>query len=216
MLVVSPEPGGEHCAFRADVTECGVCLASRCVEEIDSACFDDEVLTALETCAVRGDVACEHLPPSSLTTCLQQKCAAWCSSREGTSLTQCEDSLFGPGLACSCRLNDTPNNFACSSALYTRSICCAPPGWPGPALSCTCEAVACVPSTDGCICTLSEDLGPETASQCPGVHCCAVEDRCQCRTRACSGGEREVAVCNKAALQCPPGRHEVPSCSIRQ
>ncbi len=205
-----------QCSFRGRETDCGACLASRCGAQINAACGDDAVLTPMEQCAADGTSACGRLPANDVTGCLTARCAAVCYEKLGQSQTSCTDSFLGPGLACSCQVSRTPNDLLCSPTTYSRTRCCAPTSWPGPALSCDCQAVACVSTSDGCICNLADNLDAMTAEECRGTHCCAVEDRCQCRERACDGGEREVSVCNKAALVCPQGRMEVPSCSIRQ
>jgi hypothetical protein len=216
ILVVSPEPGGEHCQFHGRDTPCGACLAARCQTEIDGACFDEAVLAPVEQCARLGDDACDRLPPSPVTACLRERCPSLCYRREGTSTTRCGESFVGQGLACSCDIGAPPNDYVCSSAVFARTRCCAPNGWPGPALLCTCNAIECQPTTDGCVCILSDNVEPVTAQECRGAHCCAVDDRCQCRTRACAGAEREVPVCNKAELACPRGTKAVDACSIRQ
>jgi hypothetical protein len=216
LLAPADESVGAHCAFRGATTDCGACLTARCGKQIDAACASQAVLSPMEQCAADGTDACAKIPASDVASCLTQSCAAVCYQKSGASQTSCTDSFLGPGLACSCQVSSAPNDLLCSPATYPRTRCCAPTAWPGPALSCDCKAVACVSTSDGCICNLTDNLDSVTAEECRGTHCCATEDRCQCRQRACEGGEREVSVCNKAELSCPQGRMEVPSCSIRR
>jgi hypothetical protein len=219
ILLVSPPSGtGAHCGFRGAETACGACLKERCQAPIDAICLDDPagVLPVLEQCAATGDEACGRLPPSDVATCTTASCAAYCSPRTGTSATRCEESFFAPALACSCQTSGLATDLDCSKRTFPRARCCAPPGWPGAGLRCACDAVACVSSTAGCICTLTDNLDTNTAAECTGTHCCALQDRCECRPRACSGAEREVLACNTAALRCPPNTTEVESCSIRR
>jgi hypothetical protein len=217
ILFVSPADTGDHCAFRGEETACGACLLDHCKTAINVSCASAGVLTAMEECAASGDDACNRIPASDVATCLANACASLCYARVGTSQTRCTDSFVSPGLACSCQTSSAPNDLACASTTYPRTRCCAPSGWPGPALECACNAVVCVPTSDGCNCILGDNLDSTTAEECKGTHCCAVEDRCQCRVRACAGGEREVAACNLAELACPNGTVEFDAgCSIRQ
>lgn len=218
ILLVSPPSGGAHCRFRGVETSCGTCLAERCQPQIDAICIDDPsaALPVVEQCAAASDDACNRIPSSDAGTCLKARCRASCFTKLGKSGTDCEESFLAPELACSCHVSAHPTDLECSKVTYPRTRCCAPAGWPGAALSCTCNAVACVPGTGGCICTLTDNLAADTAPDCNGTHCCAVEDRCQCRPRECSGGEKEVPTCNRDALSCPIGTMEVASCSTRQ
>lgn len=215
LLVSTPEPGA-HCSFRGQSTECGACLAARCRAAIDSACKNEKLLSLMEECASTGDDSCGRLPPSDVATCMQSSCRAVCYTRVGASVTHCTDSFLGPGLACSCNVDDPPNDLACSSTTYPRTLCCAPTGWPGPALECTCNAFACFPASGGCNCVLTDNLASDSAQECRGAHCCALDDHCECGLRACVGGEREVAACVQSEVTCPPGTTEVKSCAIRQ
>jgi hypothetical protein len=216
ILFVSPHESGDRCVFQGERTACGGCLLAHCATAINAACSDAPVIGSMEECAASGDTACDRIPASEVATCLKTKCAALCYPKVGLSQTRCTDSFVSPGLACSCQTGSAPNDLACTSVIYPRTRCCAPVAWPGPALECACNAVTCVPTSDGCSCILGDNLDSTTAEECRGPHCCAIEDRCQCRVRACSGGEREVAACNKAQLACPNGTTEVSACSIRQ
>ncbi len=212
------EPNIEpHCSFRGSDTACGVCLRQRCQSEIDRACTDGFLITEIERCASNESNACQTLPSNEpIATCRKERCAAVCHRAEGTSVTQCTESFVSPSLACSCNVDGPPNSFTCSTETFPNTICCAPNVWPGPALECACKAIACLPSTDGCTCHLTDNLDEATAVECAGTHCCAVEDRCQCRTRQCSGNEREVPQCNLSALECPKNTTSVKECSIRR
>lgn len=216
ILFVSPADPGDHCVFRGEDTACGICLLAHCETAINASCGSAGVLSVMEECAASGDDACGRIPDSDVATCLKKECGAICYAKVGSSQTRCTDSFVSPGLACSCQTSSSPNDLACTSTTYPRTRCCAPSAWPGPALQCTCNAVVCVPTSDGCNCILGDNLDSTTAEECRGPHCCATEDRCQCRTRACSGGEREVAACNLGELACPNGTAEVKACSIRQ
>jgi hypothetical protein len=216
ILLVTPEEHGEHCQVRGSETDCGRCLEKRCRTELDDACFDDAVLGPTEECAVSGNEACDRLVASALTTCVRSRCDALCYARSGTSVTRCTESFVSAGLACSCEVSNAPNDLACNPEKYPRTLCCAPSGWPGPALDCSCNAVSCVALSNGCICTLTDNLDERTADTCPGKHCCAIDDRCQCGDNPCQGQTREVPSCNRAELRCPNGQHAVDSCSIRQ
>ncbi len=218
IVLVSPDVGGAHCRLRGAETDCGRCLAERCQAEIDAICIDDGagVLPVVEQCAAAGDAACGAVPSSAVASCLATRCRATCFEKRGASVTRCEESFLAPDLACSCRASGAVNDVRCEKSIYPHARCCAPPGWPSAALQCTCNSAACVPGTGGCICTLSDNLDRDTASQCSGKHCCATRDHCQCRERECSGGEIERASCSLDALVCPIGTVEVASCSIRQ
>ena len=218
IVLVHPEAGGAHCQLRGAETDCGRCLAERCSAEIDAICIDDPAgaLPAVEQCAAASDAACGKIPASDAGTCLATRCRATCFEKSGKSLTRCEESFLAPDLACSCRAAGATNDVRCEKSLYPHARCCAPPGWPSPGFQCTCNSAACVPGTGGCICTLSDNVEPDTASECKSTYCCATRDLCQCRDRECSGGEQEVARCNLDALACPIGTAEVASCSIRQ
>jgi hypothetical protein len=221
ILVVSPDDHGTRCRFAAEKeTACSRCLTSRCSAEIDATCFDEGVLSIAEQCAVAGDDACNRVPASPLATCLQTRCNALCYAKTGASQTRCTESFVSAGLACSCTTSTTaPTDLACNSEVYPRTRCCAARGWPAPPAECTCNAVACVALSDGCLCHLTDNLDESTATDCkrtPDTHCCAVEERCQCRVRTCGLGEREVDVCNKAEITCPKNTVEVASCAIRQ
>jgi hypothetical protein len=220
ILMVSPDEGGARCRFRGEDTECGRCLVARCQESIDVACTDEPVLSAMEQCAAAGDEACERVPASDVATCMQVRCGTVCAARAGTSQTSCVDSFLGPGLACSCAFGVArPNERSCNPATYPRARCCAPRAWPSPAVECACNAVSCVASSLGCVCTLTDNLDPSSAEECkaaPGDHCCALGDRCECISQVCTGAQREVEFCNRSELACPLGTLEVPSCSIRQ
>ncbi len=216
ILFVSPADTGDHCTFRGESTACGVCLLAHCEAAINASCSSAAVLGVMEQCASAGDDACNRIPASDLATCLKSECAPVCYAKTGTSQTRCTDSFVSPGLACSCQTSSAPNDLACTKDTYPRTRCCAPSSWPGPALECACNAVVCVPTSDGCNCILGDNLDSNTAVECKGPHCCAVDDRCQCRQRACGSGEREVTACNLSELACPSGTAEVSACSIRQ
>jgi hypothetical protein len=220
VLFVPESTVGEHCAFDGAQTACGACLRSVCASAIDDACRDrtqlQSVVPVMEECAAKSDDACDRVPASDVASCMKEKCGAFCYFKSGQSQTHCTESFLAPGLACTCDTTGSPNDLKCASDAYPRARCCAPSGWPGPGLECTCAAIACAPTQDGCNCVLTDNLDSTIADTCSGAHCCATSDHCQCRARVCTGGEREVATCTKTELGCPEGRREVASCAIRQ
>jgi hypothetical protein len=210
------EPNIEaHCRFEGSETACGNCLRQRCQSEIDQACGKDYLMPLVDRCAT-GE-SCESIPLGEpFEICRRRRCLAVCHRNEGESLTHCTESFVSPSLACACDVDAPPNSFTCSSEVFPKTLCCAPNVWPGPALECACKSIACLPSSDGCTCHLTDNLDEATAADCRGTHCCAVEDRCQCRTRECSGSEKEVSACNLAVLECPKNQKSVKACSIRR
>lgn len=220
LLISTPELTA-HCTFQGSTTVCGKCLVARCQDAIDNACSDGtelaQVLPVIEACASKSDAACTNVPASAATSCMNTLCAAVCYKKDGVSATHCAESFLSPGQTCTCETATAGVNEArCDTVAYPGTKCCAPSAWPGPALSCTCNAVLCVPTSVGCNCILSDNVAPDTATTCRGDHCCANADHCECHPRACQGAEREVAECNVRELACPALAVEQTSCSIRR
>jgi hypothetical protein len=222
-------PVTSTCAFRGAETACGTCLASRCGAQIGACCSDSAcggLIQDVELCAAAASERCKTLlaagestEPSartSLQSCAKNRCAAVCQTRTGNSETNCKDAFFGNGFACACTTSEPFNDYACAASIQPVSKCCAPRGWPGTALECTCKAVACYPTAEGCSCVLSDDVSAGVARECTGLHCCAGSGVCACRARACDKTLVEVPSCGIGALSCESGLNEVPACSIRK
>jgi hypothetical protein len=234
VLLVSPTTYGDRCKFTGEDTACGKCLRDRCQTAIDGCCKDDTcagALTTLESCATRGDGACEELANRkggagsdlAVTTCATTLCAAVCRSFAGASDTTCGERAFGRGATCTC--NSAPgagNDFECSPATYPGTVCCAPDGWPATGLECTCLPLGCHPIPEGCSCSLVD--APLDQTECRATTCCASDiypDECVCRP-TCFDNETRVPGCSVTAqktngpvIGCKKGQNRVESCSIR-
>lgn len=220
VLVVSPETYGDRCRFAGDETsQCGRCIAERCRAEVDACCRDsacDGMMRTLDACSDAHGPDCAALGASDtdLGRCVARACAAVCVALTGASLTSCREPRLGEGSACTCEGASTAgNDFICSEAAYPDTICCAPPGWPSPGLACSCMPLSCTPSPDGCFCLLA-DFTPKSRA-CEGVTCCADQDTCTCRGRACYPSEHPVPTCDIEAAGCKKGQQRVDSCSAR-
>lgn len=225
VLFVSPDTFGDHCRFANASTPCGQCIVTRCQTDVDACCTDDacngETLSNLETCA-GGDVAtCDRLAtlksaaaPSrvGIARCVDERCRADCSSPSSRTNTKCTLSSFGKGESCSCVVSATPNDVQCSEASVPDSICCAPPGWPAESLRCTCKAVSCSPTGDGCRCLLID--APSEGKTCTGTKCCQNDDICTCGTAACIPPEKPVTSCGRPTIGCANGLTRVSSCVV--
>lgn len=226
LVVPSGEPSGPHCAFAGADTPCGRCLREQCIAAVDPCCKDDScggAIADVEACAARGDESCARLASlwdktgaeRDLSACVAGPCGDVCRATSGGGLTRCRPAYVTSKDACTCEVSDAPNATACTSVGHPALRCCAPEGWPGPALACDCLAVICLPLNDGCTCQLStmDDRGRPT--ECDGEHCCvdATGFSCSCGSRACAPNETEVPSCGIDQLGCAAGRHEVASCS---
>lgn len=224
VLFVSPPDLGDHCQLGAHDDPCGACVQSQCTAALDTCCAEgcNGLVDTVESCAKDHGTACTTLlqvtgdgPRGALGGCVASSCASLCQPLQGTSRTRCRTESLSEGLACSCQLANPGNDATCSSSVFPRTRCCAPEGWPGAGQECTCKAVSCVPTSDGCACVLASTVTAETPQECTGLHCCAGTDVCACRVRPCDAFEREVPACALAEVGCDPGRHEVASCSVR-
>lgn len=216
ILAVSPDTYGERCRFSGEETQCGGCVLSRCAAEVNATCANEEAMRSLEGCSERRDERCDALRASgtALGACVASACAGACSRLSGTSTTTCAEPPFGRGSACRCDVGaGSTNDFACSPAAYPETICCAPMGFPQPGQRCTCSPVSCIPTADGCFCSL-RDSTPEHRS-CNGVRCCADVDTCTCRAGECHPFEVEVPSCDITVLGCGKGQVRVDDCSPR-
>jgi hypothetical protein len=133
-----------------------------------------------------------------------------------TSLTQCKPAYVTSVDACTCTSSSPANGVACTSVAHPNLRCCAPSGWPGPALQCSCLTVICVAILGGCQCQLTDkdDQGRDTHCK-AGTHCCANAGTasCACADRQCLPQETEVTECTIDALGCSGGEKQVESCS---
>lgn len=227
IVLVSDVPGESECRFQGADSECGQCTRARCGAMVDACCGDRAcatVLQSLDACASRHDQSCAALvsPPSdgsggaaALSSCIAQRCAPWCTALSGKSETTCKEAQLAPAAACSCTVDGSPNDMACSEAVERGTICCAAPGWPAPGLECACRRVSCNPTKGGCFCSLV-DYAPEHES-CSGQFCCVrpgQDDQCVCRSYDCYDNERRVESCSAAVMGCGAQQREA-SCSRR-
>lgn len=224
ILLVSPSSYGEHCRFKNADSACGACMASKCAGAVDACCSDsacDPTLGLVERCAAGEERACSGTAnersaaaPSrtALAACFVDQCQATCRAQTPTTnITQCSVPAFGQGQTCTCLVSDTPNQTACNDTAFPNTVCCAPMGWPGPSLRCSCRAFDCGPTTDGCLCALQD--GASGGTQCPGKFCCLDHDVCQCGSRPCLSQEQVVDSCTFASIGCAVGQQRVASCA---
>jgi hypothetical protein len=224
LAVPSASAGGSHCRFAGAETACGACIRAECIDSVDACCFDDEcggIIADVDRCATSG--ACGRVLDAAegggahrpLSECVARACGTACAGA-AANVTSCKPAYATSVDACSCEPSSKPNDAICTEQGHPRLRCCAPPGWPGPALRCDCLAIICVPIADGCQCELSgiDDLG--RATECNGVHCCANAslNTCACSSRACLPQETEVSTCTLDELGCPSGTSHVTTCSV--
>ncbi len=215
VLVVSPDEYGDRCRFTGETSQCGACLVERCRAEIDSACGDEATLAAVESCAGARDCAAITAPATNgpVSSCLATRCGAVCKTLAGPSPTRCREPATGVGATCTCTHAGPTNDTICDAKVYPSTICCAPAGWPADGLTCACEAVACVGTSDGCSCGLSGST-PEN-STCRTGFCCADQEGCRCRAQPCYDFETPVSSCSIDVVACKRGQVRVESCSLR-
>ncbi|MEA2750443.1 MAG: hypothetical protein QOI41_4586, partial [Myxococcales bacterium] len=224
ILLVSPSTYGEHCRFENERSACGACMASKCAGAVDACCRDgacDLTLALLELCAGGDPSKCTSLASdlsaaapsrSALASCFIDQCEATCRNATPTSnITQCSVPAFGRGQTCKCIVSNTPNDTVCNETAFPITVCCAPMGWPAPGLGCSCRAVDCGPTADGCLCGLQE--GPSGGTQCSGTICCLDQDTCECGSRACLLQDQMVTSCTFASIGCAVGQQHVTSCA---
>ena len=229
VLVVSPRAGGDHCMLDAPGSDCAACLAARCQRHLDTCCFDDScggVVAALEQCARTHDATCTTLrartsssnaDEAQAAACAATECGGTCSERTGSSTTACHESRSGAS-TCDCEIAQPTTDLACSEAAYAGTRCCASPGWPGPALVCTCSPFVCTPSGNGCFCSLNDYAPPDFQPTCGGngLVCCAFNATCSCAPGAtCYPPQVQVPTCTIDAIGCPAEKVRVAACSAR-
>lgn len=226
LIVPSADPGGPHCQFAGIETTCGKCLAAQCIQYVDACCSDDAcggIIKDVEGCASRRDASCDRLESLAaseqshrdLSTCAATHCKDVCAVGAAQNLTRCGPAYATSVDACSCELSETPNDTTCAAVNHPRLRCCAPQGWPGPALACDCLSIICVPTSDLCQCQLTgiDDRG--RAAECNGAFCCADPrtSTCICRSTRCLPQENAVPSCTIDQIECSTGRHRVESCA---
>jgi hypothetical protein len=221
ILAVSPERYGDTCRFEGEDTQCGACVVDRCRTEMNDCCSDeacDATVRTVESCASRHDQSCAEIANGAgrfaLARCVTEKCGGVCVAFAGSSLTSCKEPLLDESAACSCRYSGGGNDFACNPAAYRDTICCAPNGWPGVGLECSCRPIECNASAGGCFCLTVE--GTPTQRECTGPICCAQNDSCSCGSKPCFQFQTQVATCNLAAVGCRENQIRVDSCSLRK
>lgn len=227
VLLVDPHAGGAHCALTPAASDCVACLARHCQAPIDACCTEgtcNDIVTVLEGCASRHDATCGEIgrrtaspdaAEAQLARCASAECAGLCNTRSGTSASQCSASRSGEG-TCSCQIKEPTTDFECSAVTYPAARCCASPSWPGAGLVCSCSPVVCVPSGDGCFCSLNAYATPGSQATCNDVYCCATQDACRCNpTTPCKAPEQPVATCSLDAIGCSNEMKRVTSCSVR-
>jgi len=222
--------GGAHCGFAGKSTSCGACVAEKCTAAVDACCFDDacgDIIKDLETCSTQQGPSCDRLGSASdsdgvhrdLSTCVAKECRAACMGSAPSNLTECKPAYVTSVNACSCQITAAPNGNGCTSVAHPTLRCCAPTGWPGPALRCDCRAIICLPIAGGCQCQLTDkdDQGRDTECR-GGKHCCADASTasCACGDQACLPQDTEVPSCTIEQLGCGRGEQQVESCSVPQ
>src|SRR5579859_2075552 len=208
---------GDHCALKGGDTDCGRCLAERCQSQIDPCCLDSAcggLVDAVEGCAQSQDGRCDDVRASvnaagaqgRLASCLAQLCGGPCANAPATSSTSCGETQFGYGAACTCKPASAAlpaNRFQCSAADVPGTRCCQPGSWPSPGTACTCFAVSCSPTSDGCSCFLSDSFDPSATTDCEGTVCCQGAQSCRCGSTACDPlQEKQVARCDGDTTPC--------------
>jgi hypothetical protein len=221
VVFVTPETYGSECRFTGETSQCGACVAAQCRAEIDQCCGDErceETMRSLDGCAERRDGACVELASSdtNLGRCVARACGAVCQPLTGVSRTTCREPRLGEGAVCTCESSlQTSNDHVCSTAAYPETLCCAPKGWPAAGLACSCRALECTPTADGCFCRLV-DFAPKSRA-CSAAHCCKDPDgnACTCGAEPCKGFQTEVPSCEIAEMACAEGQERRDACSAR-
>jgi hypothetical protein len=234
ILFVSPATGGSACTFAGSSTACGSCIQKECQAEVNACCSDStcesSVMPTVDSCATKKDDTCETLekatgpassPEVALGACVTKACTSECGPAPSTSKTDCYAPSNGLGKLCSCRTGlGTTNTFACSTATYPNTLCCAPVDWPQPGQECDCFPSGCEPTEEGgCICNLVDFSGCGVSATCGGEFCCAGSDpeegySCACGPVPCTTGETQVKSCGIEQLRCAKGTVPVASCSV--
>jgi hypothetical protein len=220
---------GDHCAFAGSDTDCGRCLAERCQPSIDACCLDTAcggLIDQVEGCAQTQDGRCDAArapaggtdAQGQLAACLVDLCGGACASAPSTSSTSCAETRFGYGAACTCQPASAQlpaNRFQCSAADVPSTRCCQPGSWPSPGTACSCLAVSCSPTSDGCSCFLSDSLDPSAVHVCEGTICCQGAQSCRCGSTACdTTQEAQVSRCDGDTTPCPMGSGVTAQCSL--
>jgi hypothetical protein len=223
ILFVSPRDYGAHCRFANEESACGACLASKCATAIDACCRDeacDPTLALVEKCAAGDANGCTGLASElsaagssriALAACFGDQCQVACRAvTPTTNITECSAPSFGRGQTCTCQVSKTPNATACDETAFPNTICCAPLGWPGAGLRCSCRALDCGPTADGCLCMVQD--GPSGGTRCTGQICCQDHDVCSCGSQPCLSTDQVVKSCDFSTVGCAGGQQHVTSC----
>jgi hypothetical protein len=227
LVVPFADPGGPHCGFAGADSPCGKCITAQCIDSVDACCSNDAcggIIVDLESCATKVGASCDRLQNTGddngahrdVSMCVASKCQSECSLPV-TNLSHCGLAYLTSVDACSCDVSTAPNGVACTQVGHPRLRCCAPDGWPGPALSCDCTAIICFSSGDGCTCELNamDGNGRPTTCSTPSGHCCVSRDAsCTCGQAECLPTDTPVVSCTLDALKCTGGRHQVESCTV--
>lgn len=224
-VVPSASPGGPHCHFAGSETPCGACIRANCIDSVDPCCFEDTcggIITDIEACATSGK-SCDRIEDAAASggvhraasQCISRACRDACAGAPA-NLTSCKPAYATSVEACSCEPSATADAVTCTDVGHPRLRCCAPAGWPGPALRCDCLSIICVPIADGCQCELTGIDDKGRAAECNGAHCCANTSTttCSCSPRACLPQETEVPTCTIDQLGCGSGNTRVDTCSV--
>lgn len=225
ILLVSPDDYGQHCRFEGQDTACGQCITTQCQAPLDDCCLTDSCapgLNLIEQCAkgdrqlcelVESDLQARDPKRIALAACVHSACGALCKAGAPPArITKCEQSSLGRGKTCSCRIGAETNQADCSEIGYPQTVCCAPQSWPAEGQKCTCNTIACNPSSSGCSCLLFDI--PSESAVCNGDVCCLDGDSCRCGSKACSSGSVQVASCTIDTIGCPPNQKRVESCAV--
>lgn len=229
LFVPFADPGGAHCKVAGADTACGTCIAAECIDLVDACCFDDKcggIVKDVETCSTKNDATCDRLQSVTdsagvhhdLSACVSSKCKDVCAAVATGSLTKCTPAYVTSVDACSCEESTTPNNVVCTTVDHPKLRCCAPHGWPGPALACNCLSISCATLGDGCQCELTGIDDQGRAALCKGDHCCidSTGTMCSCGSRACLVNQTAVPTCTIDQLGCGDGEDKVDTCSARK
>lgn len=228
LLIQTPDYGN-HCLFSGRDTDCGKCIAKNCQTKVDACCGDNQCGRAIddvEGCASANDQHCNALHAAvtssdtkraALAKCVSIMCRGVCEDAPATSHSNCGGTAFGYGQACACSPG-TPqapaNRYQCNSSAFPDTRCCAPLGWPSAGNQCSCLIVSCAPTSDGCMCYLSDSYDPNATHKCDGPICCESASDCHCGSSPCSTGESVVQSCGLATTPCSQQTQPLDNCSL--
>lgn len=228
-LAIDARDYGDRCMFRGRDDECGACLTARCQPKIDACCLSNTcggLIDRIERCATAHDADCDEIRKAAagpddarreLAICVSERCRGACERAPERSLSTCTETRFGYQGACVCEpaTAATPaNRYQCDEARFPGTRCCASSAWPSPGNQCSCTFVACLPSRDGCSCSLSDAFDPTAQRECGGEFCCQSTRSCRCGTQPCDSDETRVQACNAETTPCRAQSIPVTRCSL--